>query len=241
MSQITVNTINPYFIAGEVTLNGTVVRNNPDTSIIGIGSGALTTATGINNTALGKNALNSVSTGDANVAIGNGSLQGCTGNDNTAIGRNAGYTHTTGSNNIFIGHISVGSSVTVSNEITLGNSSNTVIRAAVTSITSLSDERDKKEIQPLQVGLDFINTLNPVTFVWDERDVNGKHDVKDFGFIAQDLKKSQEDINLEETLKLVYEENPDKLEASYGKLVPILVKAIQDLSKEIENLKNKLN
>jgi hypothetical protein len=75
--------------------------------------------------------------------------------------------------------------------------------------------------------------------VWDDRDKTGKHNIKDFGFIAQDLKKSQEDINLAETLKLVYEENPEKLEASYGKLIPILVKAIQDLSKEIKILKNK--
>jgi len=42
-----------------------------------------------------------------------------------------------------------------------------------------------------------------------------------------------------ETLKLVYEENPEKLEASYGKLIPILVKAIQDLSAKVEALENK--
>ena len=34
------------------------------------------------------------------------------------------------------------------------------------------------------------------------------------------------------------DENPDRLEASYGKLVPMLVKAIQDLKSEIETLKN---
>ena len=82
--------------------------------------------------------------------------------------------------------------------------------------------------------------------MWNERDEKGKHDIKDFGFIAQDLKKSQEDVNLADTLKLVYDENPEKLEASYGKLIPILVKAIQDMSskmesleKEMTNLKNK--
>ena len=32
------------------------------------------------------------------------------------------------------------------------------------------------------------------------------------------------------------DENPDKLEASYGKLVPILVKAIQELSTKITAL-----
>jgi hypothetical protein len=58
--------------------------------------------------------------------------------------------------------------------------------------------------------------------------------VKDLGFIAQDLK-----VVNDENLNLVYEENPDKLEASYGRLIPVLVKAIQDLSKELEILKNK--
>ena len=33
------------------------------------------------------------------------------------------------------------------------------------------------------------------------------------------------------------DENPERLEASYGKLVPILVKAIQELKQEIEELK----
>jgi hypothetical protein len=145
----------------------------------------------------------------------------------------------TGNNNIQIGTDSVKASLTASNSITLGNSSHNVLRCAVTSITSLSDARDKKEVTELTAGLDFVNTLKPVEFVWDERNENGKHDIKDFGFIAQDLKKSQEDAALAETLNLVYEENPERLEASYGKLVPILVKAIQDLSKELNELKNK--
>jgi len=38
---------------------------------------------------------------------------------------------------------------------------------------------------------------------------------------------------------LVYESNPEKLEASYGKLVPILVKAIQELTAKVEALEAK--
>ncbi len=159
--------------------------------------------------------------------------------DNIAIGRDAAATSTTGSNNITIGKFAQNSVNTASNEITLGNSSHTVLRCAVTTITSLSDERDKKEIKPLQVGTDFVKTLKPVEFIWDERDENGKHNIKDFGFIAQHLKRAQEDINLQDTLKLVYEENPDKLEASYGKLVPILVKAIQELTERLELIEKK--
>ena len=39
-------------------------------------------------------------------------------------------------------------------------------------------------------------------------------------------------------MRLVREENPDKLEADPMKMFPILVKAIQELSAEIEILKN---
>ena len=40
--------------------------------------------------------------------------------------------------------------------------------------------------------------------------------------------------------RLFNEENPEKLEASYGKLLPVLVKAIQELSSEVKSLKEEL-
>ena len=39
----------------------------------------------------------------------------------------------------------------------------------------------------------------------------------------------------------VYDKNPERLEASYGRLVPILVKAVQELSAEVKQLKQQLN
>ena len=240
MSTIVVNTINPYFMGGYITFNGTQITNNFNGSTIGIGTGTLQISSGINNVGVGRSSLNVLTTGGGNTGVGGSSLQSCTGSDNTGIGFNAGATHTSGSNNIFIGRASYGSTTTVSNEITLGNSANNVIRAAVTSITSLSDARDKKDIEELPVGLSFIEKLNPVKFVWDDRNEDGRHDVKDFGFIAQELKSVQEEEGVADILKLVYEENPDKLEASYGKLVPILVKSIQELSKKVKELENKI-
>jgi hypothetical protein len=193
--------------------------------------------TGNNNVAIGNVALFSTTTGFRNISIGSSTMQfASTGNQNTCIGNQAATTLTTGSRNTCIGNGAEPSSPTVANEITLGDSLIGTLRCAVTSITSLSDARDKKEIVELPVGLEFIKSLKPVSFVWDDRTEDGKHDIKDFGFIAQDLKKSQEDAKLAETLKLVYEENPEKLEASYGKLIPILVKAIQELTAKVEQL-----
>ena len=200
----------------------------------------LITVTASPNTAIGWKALFSTTASGGNTALGYQSGSSVTtGSNNTFLGTSAGAGITTGTNNICIGYLADAATSITSNSITLGSSSNTVLRCAVTSITSLSDARDKKEIVELPVGLEFIKGLKPVSFVWDDRNEEGKHDIKDFGFIAQDLKKSQEDAKLAETLKLVYDENPEKLDASYGKLIPILVKAIQELSKEITNLKNK--
>jgi hypothetical protein len=214
------------------------------TGNLGIGeSTGLNVDTSSLNTFLGHSAgsaINASSTGNNNTAIGALAGYDVLGSDNTLLGYNAGGMNSvSGSNNILIGFQSTTAALNSNNSITLGNSSNTVLRCAVTSITSLSDARDKKDVKELGAGLEFIKELKPVEFIWDERDEEGRHDIKDFGFIAQDLKKSQEDAELAETLKLVYEENPEKLEASYGKLIPILVKAIQDLSAKVEALEAK--
>jgi len=66
----------------------------------------------------------------------------------------------------------------------------------------------------------------------------GKIDIPDAGFIAQDLIKSEDETGIAENLQLTYRENPEMLEATQGRLIPILVKAIQDLSAKIEALEN---
>jgi hypothetical protein len=217
----------------------------------------LNLTTGYTNVLLGQSAGQNMSAGIANTLIGHNSGTQVNGSNNVALGQSSAVLLTTGAANTFIGSqtgsgvgpISGGfntvigyganpSTGSVSNEFTLGNSNIAALRCAVTSITSLSDARDKKDVTDLRAGLDFINALRPVEFVWDERAEVGRHDIADFGFIAQDLKAAQEDAELADVLKLVYEENPEKLEASYGKLLPILVKAVQELAAKVEQLEN---
>ncbi len=210
------------------------------------------------NTGVGYQSLNSqfgYYDGDYCVALGYRAMyHGSDGDKNVGIGHLSFYNRTmTGSNNIAIGSFSAPSSNSVSNEITLGDSNIATLRCAVTSITSLSDERDKSEIKDLEYGLAFIDALQPREFVWDNRpeirietdDEGNETEVefysankgkKDFGFIAQEVRELDND-----TLRLVYAENEDKLEMSYGKLVPILVKAVQELKAEIEILKSQNN
>jgi hypothetical protein len=191
-----------------------------------------------NNTALGYSALiySNPNGNGANTAIGSQALYGSTtGNENTAIGFNSGSLITTGDNNTCIGNGSQPSTSTVSHEVTIGDTRITALRCATTTITSLSDARDKTNIEDSEYGLDLVDSLKPVKFEWDTRD-GAKKGVKDLGFIAQDLKELDD-----EYLGLVYGENPDKLEASYGRLIPVLVKAIQDLSAKVTELEDKLN
>jgi type II secretory pathway predicted ATPase ExeA len=59
------------------------------------------------------------------------------------------------------------------------------------------------------------------------------------GFIAQELIEIQ---NQTQTIpNLVSDVNPDKLEAAYGTMFPILVKAVQELTAEVEALKKLLH
>jgi len=169
-----------------------------------------------------------------------------TGLNNTFIGYGSGLNVTSGSNNINIGYGSQSSIPSISNEITLGNNSITTLRCNTQTITSLSDIRDKKNIQDIPLGLNFINNLHPVEFEWNARD-GSRVDKKEFGFIAQELKSSQEIFGIN-VPNLIYEENPDRLEASYGVLIPIMVKAIKELTEltakqqlEINELKSKLS
>jgi len=81
--------------------------------------------------------------------------------------------------------------------------------------------------------------LKPRQFNWDRRDwyqnnISDGSKMKQTptaGFIAQELDAVQTKENAE-WLNLVLKSNPDKLEATYGNLLPVMVKAIQDIKKE---------
>lgn len=192
------------------------------------------------NVAVGSDALSAVLTTGLSTAVGANALVKSTGQGNTGIGYDAGNTTTSGANITCIGHDAEASSATVSNEVTLGDGNVATLRCNTQTISSLSDARDKTDVQELPEGLDFISKLNPVKFQWQTRDGNGKDGTYEAGFIAQELQSAQQDANAD-YLSLVMDENPDRLEASYGKLVPMLVKAIQELKSEVEQLKANAN
>ena len=203
---------------------------------------------GTYNTALGYVSLQSNTIGFNNTAIGFYSLvNNTTGDSNTALGSNSGQTVTTGNNLTLIGYGAEPTSGIATDQITLGNSSVTSLRCNVTTISSLSDSRDKKNIKDLSLGLDFLMRVKPRMFNWDKRewyegnnsDGSKMKEVLTAGFIAQELDEAQTSGNAE-WLNLVLKENPEKLEATYGNLLPVMVKAIQDLKYEKDELKNEV-
>jgi hypothetical protein len=271
------------FIGSAAGFNATIGTNNlmigdwagiqmtSPSNNTGVGHRALSDiTTGTNNTALGNGALSNTNAsfrvgigslvggngmGEGNTVIGysaNLSFDAAAATNNTIIGRQAGNLES-GSNNTIIGYLAGASSSSVSNQITLGNSNITSLRCNVTSISSLSDERDKNQIEDLPVGLDLINQLRPVKFNWNTRvpetvvgpdgsklefsESDVRRDVLDIGFIAQDLVAVEDNLEAHDWLQLTLRDNPDRLEATQGRLIPILVKAIQELSAEIETLK----
>ncbi len=203
---------------------------------------------GTRNTCLGRLSLAWNTTGFQNTAIGDSSLYNNNGNYNTALGFNAGSTITTGANLTCIGIDAAPTSSTAINQVTLGNGFVSSLRCNVTTITSLSDMRDKKNIKDLSLGLAFITKLKPRLFNWDKREwyddniSNGSkmQESPTAGFIAQELDEAQTTENAE-WLNLVLKDNPEKWEATPGNLLPIMVKAIQELKAENDELKKEVN
>jgi hypothetical protein len=189
------------------------------------------------NIAIGCGALCNACLSCCNHAFGVAALQGTTtGNSNTAVGWCAGLTNTYGNNNTFLGNSAFGASATSCNAITLGNSSIATIRAQVTTITALSDCRDKTNICGLPIGLEFIRALRPVKFDWNMR-TGEKVGIPESGFIAQELDEVQTRFTATDYLNLILGDNPDRLEAAPGKLLPVLVQAVKELADEVDRLR----
>lgn len=174
---------------------------------------------------------------------------------NSCFGRAAGSDATSGDNCTLVGYNAQKSTNTVSNEITLGNANVTKFRCQV-SLTVLSDERDKTDIDRCLIGLDFIMDLNPKTYRMNNRsrykytdesgnDINNVNDGsladknKAVGFLAQDL------VNVigwnygAQDLGLV-NGTDDQLEVTYQALIPVMINAIQELKKENESLEERI-
>ncbi len=196
-----------------------------------IGVNTLTACTGDNNTALGKSAGSSVTSGT----------------NNLLLGRDAGYTGSPG------GNITTGS-----NNVVLGDENIGALYCAQSSI-STSDRRDKNSITNFTGGLSWINAMNPVTYKWDRRSwyidsdatpedllavtPNGSkvNPSLEIGLIAQDVldieKANGYGSNNDNSLLVNLTDDETRYGLNYSKIVPILISAVKELSAQVEELK----
>lgn len=204
------------------------------------GHAALTLlTTGIANTALGKNALAAITAASYGTAVGAYALDVATGANNTAVGYDAGGAVTSGANNVCLGYSSgtdaVRNITTASNEIVVGNNSHVGAYVKV-AWTVTSDERDKCNFAPVPHGLDFVMQLCPTQFQFRmSRDSLEPSGPVRYGFRAQDIRRVEGAGGI-----IINDEDPDNLKYNESSLIPILVRAIQDLSNEVAELKRSL-
>jgi hypothetical protein len=186
------------------------------------------------NTAVGANSLHLCEGGEFNVAVGNDALFNLlNAKNNTAIGKAAGSTNTIFWNTTCLGH---NAQPQASDEVILGDNVVTTLRCNTQVISTLSDARDKSEVEDLSVGLDFLMDVRPVQWVWDRRDgsIVGK---VDSGFLAQQLDEARATHNAEAILhNLVNKANDEAWASGQAALIPVLVKAIQELKGIVDTL-----
>lgn len=105
------------------------------------------------------------------------------------------------------------------------------------SMGGACDERLKENIAVCEPGLDAVMEMRPVTFDYTHpRFADGR---KHIGFIAQEIQQIIPEA-VDKIHGLAPEGEPDFLKINYNELVPVLVNAIKDLNKKIEELEAKV-
>ena len=243
------------------------------------------------NNAFGTDALKVHTTGDRNNAFGYSAMRvsddsvGCsafgdyavgsctTGDYNCGFGYAAAYNVTTGHNNIGIGTDALranspsGQITTASNIVCIGNTSIASVYAETDAWTT-SDIRDKADITNFDGGLDWINAMQPITYVWDKRSWYPETEDEDGNLVdvtAQDILDAEPDgthkkssvevgfsaqaiLELEQSLgygssndtSLLVDLTPDgtKYSIKRSHMIPMLVNAIKELSTKVTALEN---
>jgi hypothetical protein len=243
---------------------GCSITTGGSNTLVGAYAGCAIT-TGNSNTAIGFRALRSLTTTNWNTAIGAYALCAATGGCNTAIGFRAGQAITSGIRNTIIGAAAGGSVSTATQTViasrggstsntgghTLWGSSGMWFNWIQNGWSNLSDCRDKTCIQDLdqRLGLALIRRVVPVSFKWDNRqnyvDKCGfEYGVKDgtlaapkktYGFEAQQLKQSLEELEVEFEA-LGYDEEKDAYRITYDEFIAPLIKAVQETADRLETL-----
>ena len=130
------------------------------------------------------------------------------------------------------GNVGIG---TVTPQAKLSVQGNVIASGDIGGFGTASDIRLKKEIVAMPSVLETIKQLKPVEYTWKDDIFNeDKRGQRDVGFIAQDV----EPLIPLVIRSLDFPNAPEKYQGiAYEKLVPYLVKAVQELSAELEQVR----
>ena len=248
-ANVTTGTINTFI--GALSGGGAVVTG---THNCGSGAESLYAITsGSYNCGLGYQAGAGITTGEYNYCIGyqagKYNTPITTGGKNIVIGAYAKTGAEAAEHQIVMGYNVQGAG---DNNFTFGDTStDSNIEFGATSITAPSDERYKEEIETSTAGLAFIKDLRPVTFKWKkEKDVPSDHPAyvegsdtrvmnssgeTNHGFIAQEVKAAIDNhSDIKDGFDMWSEQGSGgRQRLGPSSLIPILVKAIQELEARI--------
>jgi hypothetical protein len=269
-------------VSNQIAIGDSALRSN-STGIFNTAIGSksmLANTSGRYNVAVGVKALFANVDGAFNVAIGSNALENVTLNSNTALGDLAGAeatantssctflgsstsTSTDRVNVTMIGRLVINGQITANNQVAIGNTAITAIRAQVTGITAYSDARYKANVVEDIKGLDFITKLRPVSYnvrptelhkIWGTPDsVLRKIDhseteqIRYTGFIAQEVAQAAKESGFNFSGIDAPKNEQEAYALRYTDFIMPLVKAVQEQQKiintqqnEIELLKRKL-
>jgi hypothetical protein len=178
-------------------------------------------------------------TGTGNVAVGAQASQSIqTGDYNTTIGTLALWSNSSGNYNVGIGSNVTSSTTTISNEVNITNGTVTArFQGAAAAWTFVSDARDKTDIENLALGLDFITALKPRKFKWNLRNTKVDRGKPSAGFIAQEVLETVEAFNAPYT-NLIDTNDLNQYTFAQANMIPMLVKAIQELAAKVKALES---
>lgn len=252
----------------ELTIIGANAMNSALTAAYStiIGADAALSGSGYQKTtAVGASALRN-GTHNSSVAVGYWSAPTISSEQCVFVGESSGYRNVQGdvlsgkiTNSIAIGY---GARINGNNEIQIGGHNQTLY--APTTVNIRSDSRDKTDIKPLEKGLEFVMKLKPVTGYYDRRDSyvdelfqdlpederseklrkwwakpkkDGSHkeDRLRHWFIAQDVAALEAEYGQLPMVNLNY----DTYTLEYETFIPVLTKAIQELTEKVEALERK--
>lgn len=107
---------------------------------------------------------------------------------------------------------------------------------ATNATIATSDARVKTNVAELDEGLAVIERLRPVTFDFVEHEVHNFSRERQVGFLAQDVEEALGDVTYLRCVVPQIEDEEQLRGMADAKLVPVLVRAVQELSARLQGV-----